>query len=524
MKHSKNKPTGKTAIIYARVSTDDQMETGFSLQEQSHRLRQHCQREGYVEIHEFREHCSAKNFNRPEFQRLLQMVKSKEIVADTLFITKIDRFSRETFETKKMVKDLSALGIKVFSLAEEDVDFTNPAKFLSLLIQAGVAEHENLMRSDNTRRGMRQANKEGRFTGKAPLGYLNNKLTKLLEIDPVNAPFIVKGFQEVAKGIYSVDEIRRRLQKEGMRPCGKQTFLNVVRNPLYCGKIKVPASKEEPEMLVRGLHEPLIDEHLYNDVQDVLNGRKKKFPSKITRNENLPLRGHLVCQKCGGNLTGSGSQSRTKDKHFYYHCQKGCKERFRADKANETFEQFLASFQIPDNVLALYHAILQDVFNQDDTERKLAISKTEREIEAVQKKKSSLDDKFLDDQIDSTDYNRIKQRIEEEEKQLIWKRTELDMEKSALKTYFDYGIPLLHNLKKYYSDASLEVKQKLVGSIFPEKLTFSEKKYRTTYTNELLTLLTSNINAFGSSEKEQADISVGLSSLAPRAGLEPATP
>lgn len=70
----------------------------------------------------------------------------------------------------------------------------------------------------------------------------------------------------------------------------------------------------------------------------------------------------------------------------------------------------------------------------------------------------------------------------------------------------------------------MEVKQKLVGSIFPEKLAFSGKKYRTTRMNELLVLLTSNINGLGGLKKEKADIYTGLSNWAPPLGLEPRTP
>ena len=75
-----------------------------------------------------------------------------------------------------------------------------------------------------------------------------------------------------------------------------------------CGQIFIPAYKDEPEAIVQATHEPLISVELFNEVQDALNGRKRKFPSKNTLKEELPLRGFLECRKCGAKLTGSASK------------------------------------------------------------------------------------------------------------------------------------------------------------------------------------------------------------------------
>ena len=70
-------------------------------------------------------------------------------------------------------------------------------------------------------------------------------------------------------------------------------------------------------------------------VQDLLEGKRKKNAQPIMHSvhEKLPLRGILQCSKCGKKLTGSGSKGNG-GRFFYYHCSKGCKVRFRAEKAN----------------------------------------------------------------------------------------------------------------------------------------------------------------------------------------------
>jgi len=70
------------------------------------------------------------------------------------------------------------------------------------------------------------------------------------------------------------------------------------------------------------------------------------------------LQGFLACAKCGGKLTGSNSKSRDGSLHSYYHCQRGCKERFRANEANGVFVHFLQGFEVGEEVQELYLKIL----------------------------------------------------------------------------------------------------------------------------------------------------------------------
>jgi DNA invertase Pin-like site-specific DNA recombinase len=178
-------------------------------------------------------------------------------------------------ETFKMVNDLLRYDIKVYSLTEGLLDFTDSSKFFPLLIQAGAAQHENIVRSENVKRGMRQALKEGRWVWNAPLGYKNNKATKLIEIDKENGPLVKQGFEMLATGAFSADEVRRKLIESGLKNVSKQTFLNMLRNIAYYGFIRVNATNEEPEQIVPAVHEPLISETLFMKVRGVLDGKKK---------------------------------------------------------------------------------------------------------------------------------------------------------------------------------------------------------------------------------------------------------
>lgn len=66
------------------------------------------------------------------------------------------------------------------------------------------------------------------------------------------------------------------------------------------------------------------------------------------------------------------------------------------------------------------------------------------------------------------------------------------------------GISSLRKLEDYYKPVAIEVKSKLVCSIFPGRLIFSEKKYRTPRVNEVFSLITKNINHLGIQKKQKA--------------------
>src|SRR5699024_11671440 len=78
------------------------------------------------------------------------------------------------------------------------------------------------------------------------------------------------------------------------------------------------------------LHQAIISEVLFNDVQDVLDGRGRKYRTKIDTAGEFPMRGFLLCPQCNRLLTGSKSKGRNRY-YAYYHCveigRASCRER-----------------------------------------------------------------------------------------------------------------------------------------------------------------------------------------------------
>jgi site-specific DNA recombinase len=77
---------------------------------------------------------------------------------------------------------------------------------------------------------------------------------------------------------------------------------------------------------VRGLHQPLISEELFDEVQRFLNGEKPASAPKKKLNPALPLKNFIRCGACGTKLTGGFVTKKNGSRYGYYWCRKaGCR-------------------------------------------------------------------------------------------------------------------------------------------------------------------------------------------------------
>ena len=106
----------KRAVIYTRVSTDEQNENG--LQRQIAKITKYCEKSELEIAARFHDNHSAKNFKRPQWEVLLEAIENNKIKTDLIVVTEINRFSRNTFETHNMIKILGKYNIKVYSVTE----------------------------------------------------------------------------------------------------------------------------------------------------------------------------------------------------------------------------------------------------------------------------------------------------------------------------------------------------------------------------------------------------------------------
>lgn len=163
----------KSAYLYVRVSTDEQKRKGYSLSEQEDRLIKYCEFNNIQVEGIYREDFSAKNFNRPEWKKLISAIRknAQRRPSHILFI-KWDRFSRNIEYAYEMIGILRRLCATATAI-DQPIDFDIPESSVMLAVYLSIPEGENGRRALNTSNGIRRAKQLGRYPFKAPVGYVN---------------------------------------------------------------------------------------------------------------------------------------------------------------------------------------------------------------------------------------------------------------------------------------------------------------------------------------------------------------
>jgi site-specific DNA recombinase len=513
------------AILYTRVSTDEQNK-GYSPEDQKAKLIKYCE-DRNIEIEKiYHDDASAKSFERPEWKRIIEFVRSNPRKVDLFLFIKWDRFSRNAPEAYEAIKLLNNLKVEPIAI-EQPLDLNIPENKLMLAIYLAAPEAENDRRALNVIAGMRRAKKSGRWLGRCPRGYKNSR-------DQVNKPIIVpeggnqqqlvvEAFSLFASGLYSIEEVRTVLKRRGLK-CTRSSFWQLLRNKGYIGQIFIPSHLDEPEEWINGLHEPLIDEDTFYNVQDILEGRQKKVPNKyLTVKEEYPLRGFLTCQKCGGKITASASKGRSGKKFHYYHCTKGCKERHPTELINSSFIEFLKSLKPNSATQEVYIEFLKEKLK---AEMKIAFTKKDQIISDINRQNGrlkKLNNLILDNEINPNEYREMKLEIDSK---LIELQNEMTLTETISKSDMEglrFCFEHLKNIDKLYQASDIEIKQRMLNAFFKENLVFEIDAFRTPKMNSALELIISNSGLSRRLNKKSDSKFESLSMMVGNDGFEPPT-
>ena len=236
----------KSAYAYLRVSSEEQV-TNFSLDNQYDYCKREAERQGYRLAGIYREEgASAKTLNRPELLKLLEDCRANQKHISALFIYKIDRISRDTYDFLAIKRKLAQYGIRILSVTEP-VEDNATGEFLETLLAAS-AKLDNATKSARTVDGMRKRLESGLPNGKATVGYLNVTRDDKQVIDPDPDQFdrMKKAWEEMDTGIYTLETIIPVMQKLGVKikyggrqiPITRsQQTQRIFRNKYYAGYI-----------------------------------------------------------------------------------------------------------------------------------------------------------------------------------------------------------------------------------------------------------------------------------------------
>jgi site-specific DNA recombinase len=300
---------------------------------------------------------------------------------------------------------------------------------------------------------------------------------------------------------------------------------SILRNPVYAGKLIIPATGNEPEQLIDGMHEGLISYELFINVQHLLDGytTRRNIPKFSVKRPELLLRGSLKCSFCGNKLTGSPSKGKCGKKYYYYHCNHCGNERFRADKANEVVKKIITDLRFTSEAKKVYKEMVSILMTGSADEQSKKKKSLEKELEKQEERISRLQDLLADGTLDPEEFMQMKHRYSSEKASTKRKLNELRVVKSNLNQSLEKGIGVLENIDLMYDRADLAGKQQILGSIFPEDLIFDGEKCRTPRINEVLSLILLIDSDKQKGKSGQISEYLDLSAQVELAGVEPAS-
>jgi site-specific DNA recombinase len=240
----------KRAILYVRVSTEEQARSGYSLAQQMEALRAHAAREGYEVLEEVTDPGqSGASLERPGMDRVRDMVAASSV--SVVLAQDRDRFAREPAYHHLLRREFEEHGCKMSAL--NDRGDNSPEGELMDGILDQLAKFERAKTVERSRRGKLRKAKEGKIvaTSMPHYGFKYTASRDRYEVDEATMPTVHRIFRMVASEGHSLHRIKKRFEAEGLLTLtGKrywsETFIReVIRDDVYR-----PHTFEEIEALV----------------------------------------------------------------------------------------------------------------------------------------------------------------------------------------------------------------------------------------------------------------------------------
>lgn len=284
--------------LYSRVSTSEQAEHGYSLEEQTDRLKKYCDAMGWKGYKTYTDGgFSGANTNRPALQNLIRDVKAGKI--EKVLVYKLDRLSRSQKDTLMLIEDVFLANNCDFVSMSENFDTSSAfgRATIGVLSCFSQLERENI--KERMAMGRDARAKTGKFMGSyhLPIGY--DRKDGQLVVNEYEAMLVNRIYDEFIAG-KSLNSIAKDLNDEGLYHKNSNkwhptTVRRVLTYKTYIGYVNFNGE------WFKGIHEPIMSEEKWNKAERLFEQRMADF-AKLKRKQGKAvsyLGGFLYCAKCG---------------------------------------------------------------------------------------------------------------------------------------------------------------------------------------------------------------------------------
>lgn len=300
--------------LYCRVSTDEQAQRGYSIDNQRDRLVAYCHSQGWDHYELYIDDgYTGTNLNRPALQRLLSDVRRGQ--AKIVVVYKLDRLSRRQRDVLHLLEDEFEARDVAFKSATEPFDTSTPLGKAMLGILAVFAQLERDTIVQRLSTGLKQRVKSGKWPGgRVPFGYRYNRETGRLEIRWSQADLVRRVFQQYLEGA-SLHQLALWLAEQS----DDRSFDHAAIRQLLQRRVYIGESTFGDTVSSEIVSQPIVDIATFERVQAEIQRRHQE---KSPTGEYL-LTGLLRCSQCGSAFVHVRRRNprRPTEPYDYYACK-----------------------------------------------------------------------------------------------------------------------------------------------------------------------------------------------------------
>ena len=392
--------------IYTRVSTEEQAHEGFSINAQKEKLTKYAElNEWIITDYYVDDGISGKNLkDRPEVTRLITDVKSGKI--NNVLVYKLDRITRSVKDLIYLIELFDKYDC-TFNSETEKIDTSNAVGRMFVKIIGIFAEFERENLAERVSLGYEQKAREGNYINtRGVFGYDYIVGEGILEINELESMYVKKIYEWYLEG-NSMRSIAIKLMDKNVptKRGGKwnqATIQSILTNPLYIGRVRYGIRKSNSFETEGKNFSPIIDESLFNSVQELLNNRKK-FLSRKYSSDNTYYFKVLKCSKCGEKYHARQQIQNGKifinyscNGNYYKTCDMPGFSHPKLELAFLNYLDNIETFEFDEN-------ILYNVSNDNEIEKNRIIN----EIDKLNKKRNDTVNLYTEDKVDLDTFQEI---------------------------------------------------------------------------------------------------------------------
>ena len=459
----------KSAGIYIRVSTFDQVREGFSLGEQEERLKEFCNFRRY-NIYKIYQDAgiSAKNDKRPAYQEMIEDVKKGNI--NVIVALKLDRLTRSVYDIEKLMKFVNDYECDIDCMADESNTTTSNGRMV-MRIMTSVSQNEIEKCSERTKFGMAGAIKNGHIPNRTGLGF--KRENKKLVPDPLTKDIIVRIFDLYLEGKshQAIANIYNKEKVLGKTNWYDSTIQKILSNELYKGDY-VNGKRTKHPTYYENVIEPIVSKEKWESCQY----QKLRNARHYERTATYLFTNKLKCSKCG-NFLGGHATTKTNGKKYYYYKYNTCKTYFNEIDIEKELKAFMLELAKQDDLINNYYTPFIKSKLEDKTED------YKKEIKDLDKQLDRIKTAYIKGVVKLEDFDKEIKHIE-------YQKSDLEKRQKGQKQYEDLSFTLndlliiqdIQEIEFYtnpdvlnnWSNKSKEDKQKIIGK-YIDNITIEKK-------------------------------------------------